>query len=57
MKRRTDSLDEKTCRRCGYVWLSRIREPRQCPRCKSPAWDQRKGGDAGKAWSGVARLG
>lgn len=23
------------CKRCGYKWDSRVKEPRACPRCKS----------------------
>ena len=30
------------CERCGHEWVPRAadREPRVCPRCKSPYWDR-----------------
>jgi hypothetical protein len=31
---------QKECRRCGYMWESRAEVPVQCPRCKSPKWDE-----------------
>jgi len=29
------------CERCGHEWIPREmpREPRVCPKCKSPYWD------------------
>jgi len=33
-------IQKNVCRRCGYVWESRISRPRFCPRCKSPYWDK-----------------
>ena len=29
------------CERCDHVWVPRMktREPRVCPKCKSPYWD------------------
>jgi predicted Zn-ribbon and HTH transcriptional regulator len=32
------------CERCGHEWISKIqtKEPRVCPKCKSPYWDQPK---------------
>lgn len=27
------------CKRCGYVWTSRIEYPKACPNCKSFLWD------------------
>ena len=32
------------CTRCGHEWLPREkgREPRVCPKCKSPYWDRPK---------------
>lgn len=30
-----------TCKRCYYEWVGRIAEtPRNCPRCKSPKWNE-----------------
>jgi hypothetical protein len=32
---------KKTCLHCGYTWQPRIEtEPKACPRCKSPRWDE-----------------
>ena len=32
---------KKTCLHCGYTWTPRIEtEPKACPRCKSPRWDE-----------------
>jgi hypothetical protein len=31
---------QKECRRCGYTWESRAEVPVQCPRCKSPKWNE-----------------
>ena len=30
------------CRRsnCGYVWVPRMTEPRECPKCKSKEWSE-----------------
>jgi len=25
---------KQTCRKCGYKWVSRIENPKQCPNCK-----------------------
>ena len=25
---------KKHCLHCGYVWTSRVKMPKQCPRCK-----------------------
>ena len=30
------------CLRCGYEWIPRIGNPRQCPRCKTAYWDTQK---------------
>ena len=30
-----------TCLRCGHSWLRRVlTEPKRCPRCTSPYWNQ-----------------
>jgi len=37
-------MQKCTCKRCRYTWTPRI-EPenvRQCPRCKSPAWNKER---------------
>ena len=32
-----------TCQRCGYRWLPRKLDVRQCPRCRSVRWDEPRG--------------
>lgn len=36
--------DAYKCERCGHVWLPRNvdKEPRVCPKCKSPYWNTPK---------------
>ncbi len=29
-----------TCRKCGYVWKSKMGHPDQCPKCRSRSWDK-----------------
>ena len=31
-------LPECACKRCGHRWVPRIRDPVQCPKCKSARW-------------------
>jgi len=26
------------CKRCGYTWYSKVKEPKQCPKCKNYRW-------------------
>ena len=34
---------KKTCLHCGYQWTPRIEtEPKACPKCKSPRWNEEK---------------
>jgi predicted Zn-ribbon and HTH transcriptional regulator len=33
------------CKRCGYEWETRKREPRSCPMCHSYRWTQPKAQD------------
>ena len=34
---------KKTCLHCGYTWTPRIEtEPKACPKCKSPRWNEEK---------------
>jgi hypothetical protein len=28
----------RECKRCGYLWTSRVKEPKVCPRCISYKW-------------------
>ncbi len=30
------------CQRCGYEWVPRVNDVRQCPRCKTIYWDKPK---------------
>lgn len=30
------------CKRCGYVWIKRVRRPKVCPKCKSAYWNKKK---------------
>ncbi len=35
---------EYTCTRCGHTWQpQQAKQPRICPKCKSPYWDRPKG--------------
>ena len=34
---------KKKCLHCGYQWTPRIEtEPKACPKCKSPRWNEEK---------------
>lgn len=36
-----DSSQVEMCMRCGHAWLRRVeRQPKRCPRCKSPYWSK-----------------
>ena len=35
-------LKELKCKRCGYIWVPRTKDVRQCPKCKSAYWDKEK---------------
>lgn len=36
-------MTKKTCKHCGYSWTPRIEtEPKACPMCKSPRWNELK---------------
>lgn len=30
---------EHKCLRCGWKWMSRVRNPKACPRCKRYDWN------------------
>lgn len=32
---------EKTCKRCGYKWLS-DKDPKSCAKCRSPYWNKKR---------------
>jgi predicted Zn-ribbon and HTH transcriptional regulator len=33
---------ECTCEKCGHSWVSRLRNPKMCPNCKSVHWDDKE---------------
>lgn len=33
-------MKKQTCKQCGYVWLSKLDKPKQCPRCKRYDYDK-----------------
>lgn len=35
-----DQGQECICRKCGYRWISRVKNPKACTRCKSYAWNE-----------------
>lgn len=30
---------EHKCKRCQHVWVSRMKQPKACAKCKSAYWD------------------
>ena len=32
-------MSTKICKRCGYQWQARVKKPKECPDCKSRAWE------------------
>jgi predicted Zn-ribbon and HTH transcriptional regulator len=32
-------LEKLECKRCGYLWIPRKIEIRQCPKCKTAYWE------------------
>jgi len=37
-------LPVNVCKKCGHRWVSRVENPRQCPKCKSYGWNEDKKG-------------
>ena len=33
-------METLKCKRCGYEWIPRTKNPVLCPRCKSKAWNE-----------------
>ena len=33
-------MNNLTCKKCKHYWVSRIENPRQCPKCKNDYWDK-----------------
>lgn len=31
-------MEKNKCDKCGWEWLSRVENPKQCPRCKRYDW-------------------
>jgi len=42
MRRMTKSVTDRIrcCLRCEAVWVAHVETPKQCPRCRSPYWNQ-----------------
>jgi predicted Zn-ribbon and HTH transcriptional regulator len=32
----------KKCKRCDYKWQPRVKDPKECPGCKSMKWKTKK---------------
>ncbi|MFH2075366.1 MAG: hypothetical protein ABIJ57_08480 [Pseudomonadota bacterium] len=32
------TIKQTECKKCGHAWFPRVKEPVQCPRCKSLSW-------------------
>ncbi len=30
-----ENIFRKNCPRCAYCWISRVENPKECPRCKN----------------------
>jgi len=41
---------EKTCLRCGNVWIALKENPKCCTRCKSPAWNKPRIRESKSTW-------
>ena len=35
----------RSCKECGYKWSSRVKLPKECPKCKTRDWEDDKGDD------------
>ena len=42
MAKKAVRMLECKCERCGHEWISRIKNPKLCPKCKSAYWDVEK---------------
>ncbi len=40
---KTIMINMNKCNKCGYEWVARTENPRECPECKSRDWDKNKG--------------
>ena len=39
----TIMINMNKCNKCGYEWVARTENPKECPECKSRDWDKNKG--------------
>ena len=35
-------MKKSICKKCGYSWISRIEQPKECPNCKNRNWEVEK---------------
>jgi len=35
-------METLTCKRCNHQWLPRVKEVKECPKCKSRIWNRPK---------------
>jgi len=35
-------MEKLVCQKCGYSWIPRTLEPKECPKCKSRYWKSEK---------------
>jgi len=35
-------MDKFKCLRCGYQWIARTEQPKECPACKARSWNREK---------------
>lgn len=35
-------MEKNKCKLCGYEWVVRIEDPKQCPKCKRYDWNDDK---------------
>lgn len=33
---------EKKCKNCEYEWVSKVENPKQCPKCKRYDWENQQ---------------
>lgn len=42
IQQETIQLTRAKCEQCGYKWLPKVTQPKQCPKCKRMDWDKKK---------------
>jgi predicted Zn-ribbon and HTH transcriptional regulator len=35
-------LDPVKCKKCGYEWRPWFKDPKECPKCKSRKWTEKR---------------